>query len=209
MTRSAERSTASRPFGATTTRCAALLEQRHDQLLIGRIVLGHQDPERLAVRVCATIDGAARRDAADVRRAGPNTVTIASSRSDCLTGLLRYGGKPGLARARPALSRPADVSMINRAPREPRVVLRIARPSAKPSTSGMKASAMHEPRTARRARRPRPAPRARPARRRPNRVSSASWSASLRRMRRLVALSSTTSTRRSVQSRRIAGGTQV
>ena len=129
---------------------------------------------------------------------GPNTVTMASSSSDCLTGLLRYAAKPASsARARPC-GRPADVSMISVAPesRESALTARAKREAVDVGHHGVR---QHEPkRVARRG----GVTSAASAARAPSTdtgfirqlVSISS------RMRRLVALSSTTSTRRSCRS---------
>ncbi len=95
---STARSAARRPLPTIVTRCPFCLSKADDERLVGRVVFSDQHSQRPArppADRCVSLPRC-RRDGAGVAKA----VTIASSRSDCLTGLASCAANTFAARPR-------------------------------------------------------------------------------------------------------------
>ena len=118
---------------------APLLQQADRQLLVDRVVLGQEEPERPPRARRRRRRPGRRRHGSSLGRTARATVMIASSRSDCLTASSgrRRRPAPGSGR-RPRGGRPTTAS--SGSPRPAPASCRIRSARAKPSISGIMAS---------------------------------------------------------------------
>ena len=87
----------------------ALLQQRRHQLAVDGVVFGDEDAERTQRRDAGALDS--RLACARAAAATPKSRASASSRSECLTGLVRNASMPMRWRRATSSARPTDVSI--------------------------------------------------------------------------------------------------
>ena len=116
---------------------AALIQQGEEQLLIGQVVLGNQHAERARPGPAAAAGFAVRGGC--VGAGDPNSVTMASIRLDCLTGLDNCASKRAAVDDAGERPSPAEVRRITLVAAS-RSSSAISLASVKPSTSGIIAS---------------------------------------------------------------------